>query len=46
MTAGNVRFDLASFWVQIWGALFGMVSPKVVEEIGSCLGVVKEVEKR
>ena len=35
MTACNVRFDLASFWVQIWGAPFDMVSPKVAEEIGS-----------
>ena len=46
MTASNVRFDLVSFWVQIWGAPFDMVSPKVVEEIGSRLGVVEEVEKR
>ena len=46
MTASNVRFDLVSFWVQIWGASFDMVSPKVAEEIGSRLGVVEEVEKR
>lgn len=46
MTAGNVRFDSASFSVQIWGAPFDMVSPKVAKEIGSCLGVVEEVEKR
>ena len=32
--------------MQIWGPLFDMVSPKVVEEIGSYLRVIKEVEKR
>nr|XP_023915393.1 uncharacterized protein At4g02000-like [Quercus suber] len=46
MTACNVRFDSASFWVQIWGAPFDMVSPKVAEEIGSRLGGVEEVEKK
>jgi len=34
MTAGNVRFDSASFWVQIWGAPFDMVSLSVVEAVG------------
>ena len=46
MTVGNVRFDSASFWVQIWGPLFDMVSLKLVEEIGSYLRVIEEVEKR
>ncbi|XP_030959254.1 uncharacterized protein LOC115981231 [Quercus lobata] len=46
MTASNVKFESASFWVQIWGAPFDMVSPKVAKEIGSRLGVVEEVEKR
>ena len=46
MTAGNVRFDLASFWVQIWGAPFDMVSPSIVEVVGGCFGVVEEVENR
>ena len=46
MTTRNVRFDSAPCWVQIWGASFDMVSPKVAEEIGSRLGVVEEVEKR
>ncbi|XP_030936349.1 uncharacterized protein LOC115961514 [Quercus lobata] len=46
MTASNVKFESASFWVQIWGAPFDMVSPKVAEKIGSRLGVVEEVEKR
>ena len=46
MTACNVKFDTASFWVQIWGASFDMISRKVAEEIGSRLGVVKDVEKR
>ena len=46
MTASNVKFEYASFWVQIWGASFDMVSPKVAEEIGSQLGVVEKVEKR
>ena len=46
MTAGNMRFDLASFWVQIWGAPFDMVSPSIVEVVGGCFGVVEEVENR
>ena len=32
--------------MQIWGPLFDMVSPKVVEEIGSYLRVIKEMEKK
>ena len=46
MTAKNVRFDLLSLWVQIWDASFDMVSPTVAAEIGSCMRVVEEVEKR
>ena len=29
MTAENVRFESVSLWIQIWGAPFDMVSPKV-----------------
>ena len=32
--------------MQIWDASFDMVSPTVVTEIGRCMGVVEEVEKR
>ena len=46
MTAGNVRFDLASFWVQIWGAPFDMVSSSIVEAVGGRLGVVEKVKNR
>lgn len=42
----NVKFETVSLWVQIWGAPFDMVSPKVAAEVGSRLGVVEEVEKR
>ena len=45
MTAGNVKFELVSCWVQIWGVPFDMVSPSVVEAVGGQIGVVKEVEK-
>ncbi|XP_030963998.1 uncharacterized protein LOC115985176 [Quercus lobata] len=31
MTAKIVQFDLASLWVQIWGAPFDMACPKVAE---------------
>ena len=37
MTAGNMRFDLASFWVQIWGSPFDMVSSSIVEAVGGVL---------
>ena len=46
MTARNVRFDSASFWVQIWGAPFDMVSPSVAKVVGGRIGVVEEVEKQ
>ena len=32
--------------MQIWGASFDMVCPKVSEEVGNRLGVVEEVERR
>ena len=46
MNTHNVRLNLASLWVQIWGAPFDMVSPKVATEVGGRLGKVVEVEKR
>ena len=46
MSASNVKFDLVSLWIQIWGAPFDMASPKVVAEVSNCLGVVEEVERR
>ena len=44
MTVGNIRLEAASLWVQIWGALFDMVSPQVAKEVGSRLEEVDEVE--
>ncbi|KAK7826371.1 hypothetical protein CFP56_032306 [Quercus suber] len=44
MTVGNIRFESASLWVQIWDAPFDMVSPQVAKEVGSRLGEVEEVE--
>ena len=41
-----MKFESVSLWVQIWGAPFDMVSPKVAEEVGRRLGVVEEVERR
>ena len=46
MTAGNVKFESVSCWVQIWGVPFDMVSPLVAEAVGGRIGVVEEVEKR
>lgn len=46
MTIANVKFDAASLWVQIWGAPFDMISPKVAKEIGSRFGTVEVVENR
>ena len=46
MTATNVKLETVSLWVQIWGAPFDMLSPKVAAEVGSRLGVVEEVEMR
>ena len=44
MIVGNIRLEHASFWIQIWGAPFDMVSPKVAKEVGGRLGLVEEVE--
>ena len=46
MTTDNVRFDSVALWVQIWGTPFDLVSPKIVETVGSRLGLVVEVEKK
>ena len=46
MSAANVVLDRVSLWVQICGAPFDMVSPRVAAEIGGRIGVVEEVEKR
>ena len=45
MTAENVKFESVPLWIQIWGAPFDMMSPKVAEAVGSKLGSVVEVEK-
>lgn len=44
MTMGNIQMEIASLWVQIWGAPFDMVSPQVAKGVGSRLGEVEEVE--
>ena len=46
MTADSVKFDSVSLWIQIWGAPFHLVSPKVAEAVGSKLGTVVEVDKK
>ena len=46
MTADNVKFDSVALWIQIWGAPFHLVSPKVAEAIGSKLGMVVDVDKK
>lgn len=46
MIAANVKFESISLWVQVWDAPFEMISPKVVKEIGSRIGIVEAVEKR
>lgn len=45
MNAGNECINLASLWVQIWGAPFDMVSPQVASEVGGKLGIVEEAER-
>ena len=44
MIVGNIQMEIASLWVQIWGAPFDMISPQVAKEVGSRLGKVEEVE--
>ena len=46
MSAANVVLDCVSLWVQIWGAPFDMVSPKVAADIGGRIGTVEVVEKQ
>ena len=35
MTVTNVKFDLVSLWVQIWGVPFDMRTAWVAEEVGN-----------
>lgn len=42
---GNECINLASLWVQIWGAPFDMVSPQVASEVGGKLDIVEEAER-
>ena len=46
MIVGNIRMEMATLWVQIWGAPLDMFSSHVAKEVGSRLGVVEEVEQR
>ena len=46
MTVGNLKFEYASLWVQIWGAPLDMISPQVAKEVGSRIGLVEEVERK
>ena len=46
MTADNVKYDSVSLWIQIWGAPFHLVSPKVTKAMRSKLRTVVEVEKK
>ena len=45
MTGGNIKWTYASLWVQIWGAPFDIISPRVASEVGSRLGVMEEVQR-
>lgn len=44
MTVKNIKMEYAFLWVQIWGASFDMISPQVVKEVRSWIGIVEEVE--
>ena len=44
--ASNVKLDYASLWIQIWGALFDMVSPQAATKVGNRLGVMEDIERR
>ena len=46
MTVDNIRMEMTTFWVQIWGALLDMFTSQVAEEVGSRLGAVEEVERK
>ncbi|XP_075665004.1 uncharacterized protein LOC142634590 [Castanea sativa] len=46
MTVGNIRMETATLWIQIWGAPLDMFSSHIAKEVGSKLGVVKEVGQR
>ena len=46
MMVGNLKFQYASLWVQIWGAPLDMISPQMAKEVGSRIGLVEEVERK
>ena len=46
MMVGNIKFQYASLWVQIWDALLDMIPPQVAKEVGNRIGLVEEVVER
>ena len=46
LTASNIVFTHAPFWVQIWGLPFEYMSEDAGKDIGSKLGKVLEMDKR
>ncbi|XP_075645234.1 uncharacterized protein At4g02000-like [Castanea sativa] len=46
LTAANICFTHAPFWIQVWGLPFEYMSEEAGKDIGSRLGKVIEVDKR
>ena len=46
MTVENIRMEMTTLWVQIWGAPLDMFTSQVAKEVRSRLGAVEEVEQR
>ena len=46
LTASNISFSHAPFWVQVWGLPFEYMSEDAGKDIGGRLGKVLEVDKR
>nr|POF21145.1 hypothetical protein CFP56_06946 [Quercus suber] len=46
LTASNIDFSHAPFWVQVWGLPFEMMDDEVGKELGNSLGKFIEMDKR
>ena len=46
LTATNITFTYAPFWIQVWGLPFEYMSEEARKDIGGKIGKVIEVDKR
>nr|POE76313.1 hypothetical protein CFP56_25681 [Quercus suber] len=46
LSAANITFTHSSFWVQVWGLPFELLSEETGKDIGNSIGIFVETDKR